>query len=126
MMPANPVVVQTSSNLRRRQLLIIWIRSQTLSCYRLQYMNRNGTESLVGNITVNASGVNPSTPANYQAAVRYFQLGKSSPTAPYTVAEQATFSPDAGNGATGLNRWMASAAMDVQGDLAIGYTISGT
>ncbi len=93
--------------------------------FRLQYMNRNGTESLVGNITVNASGVNPSTPANYQAAVRYFQLGKSSPTAPYTVAEQATFSPDAGNGATGLNRWMASAAMDVQGNLAIGYTISG-
>ncbi|HKQ07160.1 MAG TPA: HYR domain-containing protein [Blastocatellia bacterium] len=92
---------------------------------RLQYINRNGTESLVGNFTVNASGVAPSSAANYQAAFRYFELRKTSPGGLYSVNEQATFSPDAGNGASGDNRWMASAAMDNQGNLMVGYTRSG-
>ncbi|HJQ26094.1 MAG TPA: HYR domain-containing protein [Blastocatellia bacterium] len=92
---------------------------------RLQYINRNGTESLVGNFTVNVSGVSPTSAANYQAAFRYFELRRTMPNGLFSVNEQATFSPDAGNGATGDNRWMASAAMDNQGNLMVGYTKSG-
>ena len=51
----------------------------------------------------------------YQAGVRYYELRKSTPAGLYTVNEQATFAPGAGDGAAGDNRWMASAAMDVQG-----------
>jgi hypothetical protein len=91
---------------------------------RLQYINRNGTESLVGNFTVNVSGVTPSSAANFQSGIRYFELRRTMPGA-FSVNEQATFSPDAGNGATGDNRWMGSAAMDNQGNLMVGYTKSG-
>jgi hypothetical protein len=94
--------------------------------HRLQYMNRGGTESLVGNFTVNVSGVTPNSAANFQAAFRYFELRKTSPAGSFTVNEQATFAPGAGNGATGANRWMASAQMDNQGNLAVGYNISST
>ena len=93
--------------------------------FRLQYMNRAGTESLVGNFTVNVSGVAPTSAANFQAGFRYFELRKTSPAGLFTVNEQATFAPGAGNGATGDNRWMASAQMDNQGNLAVGYTLSG-
>ncbi|MBA3513667.1 MAG: carboxypeptidase regulatory-like domain-containing protein, partial [Pyrinomonadaceae bacterium] len=34
--------------------------------------------------------------------------------------------PDAGNGATGLNRWMGAAAIDNSGNLAVGYSVSST
>jgi hypothetical protein len=92
--------------------------------FRLQYMNRGGTESLVGNFTVNVSGVTPNNAANYQAAFRYFELRRTSPAGAFSVNEQATFSPDAGNGASGANRWIGSASMDNQGNLAVGYNIS--
>ncbi|HKP11705.1 MAG TPA: carboxypeptidase regulatory-like domain-containing protein, partial [Blastocatellia bacterium] len=92
---------------------------------RLQYINRNGTESLVGNFTVNVSGVTPNSAANFQSAFRYFELRRTTPAGLFAVNEQATFSPDAGNGATGDNRWMGSASMDNQGNLMVGYTKSG-
>lgn len=94
---------------------------------RLQYRNRAGIESLVSNFTVNVSGVSPTSAANYQAGFRYFELQKSSPGGLYGVTEQATFPgpPGSGNGATGDNRWMASAANDNQDNLVVGYTISG-
>jgi hypothetical protein len=97
----------------------------TDTMYRLQYFNRGGTESLVGNFTVNVSGVSPTSAANYQAGSRYFELRKTSPGGVYTVGEQATFAPGAGNGATGDNRWLGSAAIDNQDNLAVGYSISG-
>ncbi|MCU1263813.1 MAG: hypothetical protein JWM21_131 [Acidobacteria bacterium] len=97
----------------------------TDTMYRLQYFNRGGTESLVANFTVNVSGVTPSSAATYQAGFRYFELRKASPAAPYAVAEQATFAPGAGNGASGDNRWLGSAAIDSQDNLAVGYSLSG-
>jgi hypothetical protein len=98
----------------------------TDTMYRLQYFNRGGTESLVSNFTVNVSGVTPSSAANYQAAFRYFELRKATPVAPYAVVEQATFAPGSGNGATGTNRWLGSAAIDNQENLAVGYSASST
>ncbi|MGA9997243.1 MAG: HYR domain-containing protein [Pyrinomonadaceae bacterium] len=94
--------------------------------FRLQYMNRGGIETLVSSTTVNVSGVTPSNRNLYQAGVRYFQLQKSSPGSPYLLYDNATFSPDAGNPATGVNRWLPSAAIDHQGNLAVSYSTSST
>ncbi len=86
--------------------------------FRLQYRNFGTHESLVVNHTVNVSGVDPTTPANHQAGVRYYEIRRALPGGNFAVQEQATFAPDADN------RWMGSAAMDHQGNLAIGYSVS--
>jgi hypothetical protein len=78
--------------------------------FRLQYRNFGTNESLVVNHTViGGSG---------QAAVRYYQLTRSVPGGSFGIKEQATFAPDT------LYRWMGSAAMNYQGDLAVGYSVS--
>lgn len=86
---------------------------------RMQYRNFGGHESLVVAHTVNV-GPSPTTAAGHQAAVRYYELRRSLPGGNFAVPEQATFAPDA------LNRWMPAAAMDNQGNLAVGYSVSGT
>jgi hypothetical protein len=95
--------------------------------YRLQYRNRDGVESLVSTHTVNV-GVHLTTrfptPAEHQAAPRYYELRRTTPGGAFSVYDQATFSPDAGNPQTGLNRWMGSAAIDNQGNLVVGYSTS--
>jgi hypothetical protein len=96
--------------------------------YRLQYRNRDGVESIVAVHTVNAlpfTGVFPA-PSGFTAAPRYYELRRSSPGAPFAVYDQATFSPDAPDGANGLNRWMGSVATDNVGNLVIGYSTSST
>ena len=86
--------------------------------HRLAYRNFGGTrESLVVTHTVNV-GANPVNAAGHQAAIRYYEFRRSLPGGVFTVPEQATFAPDADN------RWMGSAAMDKQGNLAIGYSVS--
>lgn len=94
--------------------------------WRLQYINRNGTESLVGNFTVNVSGVTPNTAATYQAGFRDFELRRNCPGCNYFVNEQFTLvPPGGGGGATGDNAWIGSAAMDNSGNLAVGFSVSG-
>ncbi len=88
--------------------------------YRLQYRNFGTYESLVVNHTVNASGVAPTTAANYRAGIRYYELRRSLPGGSFTVHEQATFAPD------GIERWMGSAAIDGNGNLAVGYSASSS
>lgn len=84
---------------------------------RLQYRNFGSHESLIVNHTVNVgTGI---TLATHQAGVRYYELRRA-PAGSWTVAEQATFAPDTDN------RWMASAAMDNGGNLAVGYSVSST
>lgn len=94
--------------------------------YRLQYRRLGNNEYLTGVFTVNVSGADPVNAAAYQAAPRYFQLRKTSAAGPYSVFDQGTFSPDAGNGAAGTNRFMPSAAIDNQGNLAVSYSTSST
>jgi hypothetical protein len=94
--------------------------------HRLQYRNRGGIETLVSSTTVNVSGVNPTTQALYQAGVRYFELQRSTPGGPFLLYDNATFSPDAGNPSTGVNRWLPSAAIDHMGNLAVSYSTSST
>jgi subtilisin-like proprotein convertase family protein len=85
--------------------------------FRLQYRSFGTHESLVVNHTVNVSGVAPTTPASYQAGVRYYELRRPI-NGSFSVQEQATFAPDS------HNRWMGSAAMDGSGNLAVAYSAS--
>lgn len=90
---------------------------------RLQYINRNGTELVTTVHTVNG-GVIPADPeadptiAEYQAAVRYYVLQKTTPAGNWSVQDQGTFSPDTNE------RWMGSSALDNAGNLAVGYSVS--
>ncbi len=85
---------------------------------RLQYRNFGGYESLITNHTVNVG--TGTTIATHQAGVRYYALRRTLPAGTWTVNEQATQAPDTNN------RWMGSAAMDNQGNLAVGYSTSST
>jgi subtilisin-like proprotein convertase family protein len=87
--------------------------------YRLAYRNFVSHESLVVTHTVNV-GPAPTTVAGHRAAVRYYEVRRSLPGGNFTVPEQATFGPDTDN------RWMGSAAMDSQGNIAVGYSVSST
>jgi subtilisin-like proprotein convertase family protein len=82
--------------------------------HRLQYRNFGTHQSLIANHTVNVG--TGTTQALHQAGVRYYELRNVAGT--YGVNEQATFAPDT------VNRWMASAAMDHQGNLAVGWSVS--
>jgi hypothetical protein len=78
--------------------------------FRLAYRKfTDGHEAVVGNYTVSSGGV---------AGVRWFEL-RGVTTAP-TVFQQSTYQPDT------TWRWMGSAAMDRQGNLALGYSASST
>jgi hypothetical protein len=94
------------------------------SMYRMQYRNRGGFESLVLNHSVDASG--DPTAAVFRAGVRFYELrrniGAPRPQGvgnPYSIFEQATFAP-----ADTENRWMGSAAVDNNGNLAFGYSVA--
>jgi hypothetical protein len=70
----------------------------------------DGHESVVGNFTVQSGGV---------AAVRWFEL-RNTTVGPVTVFQQGTYQPDT------THRWMGSAAMDQQGNVAVGYSASSS
>jgi len=78
--------------------------------FRLAYRNFGDHESVVGNYTVSSGGV---------AGVRWFEL-RNVTSGPVTVYQQSTYQPDA------TWRWMGSAAMDGQGNLAIGFSASSS
>jgi hypothetical protein len=80
--------------------------------HRLQYRNFGGYESLVACHTVDVGADH--------AGVRYYQFRRTLPGGTFTIAEQASFAPDANH------RWMGSAAMDGFGNLAVGYSVSGS
>jgi len=67
---------------------------------------------MVINHTVDVNGAN-------QAGVRWYELRKSG-AATWQVYQQSTFAPDA------HHRWMGSAAMNGQGEIGLGYSISST
>jgi CARDB protein/fibronectin type III domain protein len=79
--------------------------------YRLQYRNFGTHESLVVNHTVDVDG-------NDHAGVRWYEVRDPNGT-PF-IYQQGTFAPDA------LHRWMASAAMDSAGNLALAYNAGGS
>jgi hypothetical protein len=78
--------------------------------HRLAYRNFGDHESVVGNFTVSSGGV---------AGIRWFEL-RNVTSGPVTVSQENTYQPDT------TWRWMGSAAQDVQGNLAIGFSASSS
>jgi hypothetical protein len=77
--------------------------------WRLAYRNFGTYESLVTNQSVEASpGV---------AGVRWYEIRRTGGV--YSLYQQGTYAP-----ADGVNRWMGSVAMDKNGDMALGYSVS--
>jgi hypothetical protein len=81
--------------------------------WRLQYRNFGAYETLVFNHTVNADGAG-------RAGIRWYELRRPSGAA-WSIFQQGTFSP-----ADDVYRWMASAAMDAAGNIALGYSASSS
>ena len=82
--------------------------------YRLAYRNFGDHEALVLNHTVDNGDLAP----NVHAGVRWYELRRQA--GPWSIFQQSTFAPD------GSHRWIGSAAMDQQGNIAVGYNVSGT
>jgi hypothetical protein len=81
-----------------------------LQMYRAQYRYWGTHESLVINTTVDASG-------NNTAGIRWAELRNSG--GGWAVHQEGTYAP-----ADGENRWTGSAAMNGDGDIALGYSLS--
>ncbi|MFA8300364.1 MAG: PKD domain-containing protein [Hyphomicrobiales bacterium] len=79
--------------------------------YRLQYRNFGDYEVLLTNHTVNADG-------NGQAGIRWYELRNTG--SGWSIHQQGTYAPN-----DGLGRWVGSIAMDANGNIALGYSVSG-
>lgn len=78
--------------------------------WRLQYRNFGDHESLVGNLVTDLDGTD-------HGGIRWFELRKNIGTA-WQLHQEGTYGPDE------ANRWMGSAAMDKDGNIALGYSVS--
>ena len=97
-----PGVARTAPNL----LDILSYRQRPT--WRLAYRNFGGHEALVTNQSVEARpGV---------AGVRWYEIRRLDGT--YVIHQEGTYAPD-----DGVHRWMGSAAMDRNGDIALGYSV---
>ncbi|GGK94259.1 hypothetical protein Sme01_56970 [Sphaerisporangium melleum] len=80
--------------------------------YRAAYRDFGDHASIVLNHTVDADGTD-------HAGMRWYELRATGPAA-WTLHQQGTYAPDADH------RWMGSGAMDVTGNIAFGFSASGT
>jgi hypothetical protein len=78
--------------------------------FRLAYRNFGDHEAVVTNYTVSSGGV---------AGIRWIEL-RNVTNGPVTVYQQSTYQPDT------TWRWMGSAAMDRNGNLALGFSVSSS
>lgn len=78
--------------------------------YRLQFRKFKDHQSMVVNHTVDAGSC---------VGIRWYELRKTSGN--WFVYQHSTYSPD-----DSLYRWMGSIAMDSSGNIALGYSISGS
>jgi hypothetical protein len=79
--------------------------------YRLQYRNFTNYRTMVTNHTVNIDG-------NGRAGIRWYELRNTDGA--WTIFQQGTYSPDASE------RWLGSVAMNANGDIALGYSLSNS
>ncbi|MBL7076380.1 MAG: hypothetical protein ISS31_02810 [Kiritimatiellae bacterium] len=79
--------------------------------WRLQYRNFQSHESLCGSFVTDVDGTD-------HAGVRWFELRRSG--GPWALHDEGTYAPDA------HSRWMPSAALDQNGNLAVAYNISSS
>jgi hypothetical protein len=79
--------------------------------HRLQYRNFGAYQTLVTNHTVDADNTD-------HAGIRWYEL--RNPGEGWSIYQQGTYAPDTNH------RWIGSAALDGQGNMALGYSVSGT
>ena len=79
--------------------------------YRLQYRNFGGYQTMVLNHTVDVNSTD-------RAGIRWYELRNSG--SGWGIQQQGTFSPDT------TGRWMGSIAMDVNGNIGLGYSASSS
>jgi len=84
--------------------------------FRLAYRNIGGVERMVVNHSVQVNTTNKRGSGN--AAVRWYEIRNMASTP--SVYQQSSYSPDTNF------RWMGSAAMDKQGNMALGYSVSSS
>lgn len=96
---------------------------------QLKYRNFDSFEALVFNQTIDISGSIPAelgfVPAREVAGVRWYELRRSGPN--WAIYQQGTFAPQPLRATAEnqlLHRWMSSAAIDKDGNIAIGYSIT--
>ena len=80
--------------------------------FRLAYRNFGAYQAMVLNHTVDVNGNNGA------AGIRWYELRDNG--SGWGIQQQSTYSPDTDN------RWMGSIAMDKQGNIALGYSVSST
>ncbi|MGA9342760.1 MAG: hypothetical protein WBV61_10605, partial [Rhodanobacteraceae bacterium] len=81
----------------------------------LGYRNFGDHESIVGNHVTQVETENI-------AGIRWFELRRNTPSDPWTLYQQGTYSP-ADSGGT-ISRWMGALGMDSAGNIALGYSIA--
>lgn len=84
--------------------------------WRVQHRTINDKQYLVGNMVTDVDG-------NDYHGVRWWQLERpvSTTNGGWTLKDEGTYTLN-----DGIHRWMASAAMDGDGNIAVGYNASGT
>lgn len=82
------------------------------SMYRLAYRNFGSYQSIVVNQTVTVGSGSSIT------GIRWYELRNTGSS--FALYQQGTYSPDSNY------RWMGSIAMDKAGDIALGYSVSGS
>jgi hypothetical protein len=85
---------------------------------RLTYRNFGPRQSLLFNHTVAADG----DPTQDHAGIRWYELRmttRNGTQSPWEIYQQGTYAPDAND------RWLGSIAMDKNGNIALGFNVSG-
>ena len=86
---------------------------------RLTYRNFGPRQMLLFNHTVAADG----DPSQDHAGIRWYELRMTTrgrTHSPWEIYQQGTYAPDADS------RWLGSIAMDRMGNIALGFSVSGT
>lgn len=78
--------------------------------WRLQYLNFGSHETMVGNFVTDIDGTD-------HGGIRWFEIRKTG-IGNWTLQQEGTFAPDS------AHRWMGSIAMDKDGNIALGYSVS--
>jgi len=80
--------------------------------FRFQYRNHGSHESLVGNFTADMDAT-----ASDHAGIHWFELRRVG-GGNWSIFNEGNYAPDASE------RWLGSAAMDKDGNIAVGYSVS--
>lgn len=85
--------------------------------YRIPYTRWTGYNDAVMCYPVNVL-LNTSV-SSYDAGLRWYELRQDTTTEAWSIYQQSTYSPD-----TTVNRWMPAIAMNADGSIGLGYSVS--